>query len=66
MRKIDLIRFNAYAQKTYPVKGFVPTHQYMPLPDYLVEQAATFGKTLEQTYSRPDWEVDLAAATKEH
>lgn len=66
MRKIDLIRFNAYAQKTYPVKGFVPTHQYMPLPDYLVEQASTFGKTLEQTYSRPDWEADLAAATKEH
>ena len=66
MRKIDLIRFNAYAQKTYAVKGFVPTHQYMPLPDFIVDQAASYGKTLEQTYSRPGWAADLAEATKEH
>lgn len=66
MRKIDLIRFNAYAQKTYPVKGFVPTHQYMPLPDFIVEQAQSYGKTLDQTYSRPGWEADLAEATREH
>lgn len=66
MRKIDLIRFNRYAQKTSAVKGFIPTHQYMPLPNFLVEQAQTYGKTLEQTYSRPGWETDLAEASKEH
>ena len=66
MRKIDLIRFNKYAQKTYAVKGFVPTHQYMPLPNFLVEQAAGYGKALEQTWSRPGWQEDLAEATKEH
>lgn len=66
MRKIDLIRFNKYAQKTSAVKGFVPTHQYMPLPDFLVEQAASYGKTLDQTYARPGWAADLAEATREH
>ena len=66
MRKIDLIRFNRYATRTNAVKGFVPTHQYMPLPDFIVEQAATYGKDLVQTYSRPGWEEDLAEAKKEH
>jgi len=66
MRKIDLIRFNRYATRTYAVKGYVPTHQYMPLPNFIVEQAETYGKTLDQTYSRPGWEADLAEATREH
>lgn len=66
MRKIDLIRFNQYASKTSSVKGYVPTHQYMPLPDFIVEQASGYGKDLAQTYSRPGWEQDLAEAKKEH
>ena len=34
----------------------------MPLPNYIVEQAKNYGKTLEQTYTRPGWEADLSAA----
>ena len=30
MRKIDLIRFNQYAQRTAKIKGVAPTHQYVP------------------------------------
>lgn len=62
-RKIDLIRFNKYARMTAKSKGVIPTHQYMPLPNYAVEQAAKYGKTLKQTYERPDWNTDLGAAT---
>lgn len=62
-RKIDLIRFNKYARMTAKSKGIIPTHQYMPLPNYAVEQAAKYGKTLKQTYERPDWNTDLGAAT---
>ena len=62
MRKIDLIRFNKYAQACYKAKKIRPTHQYMPLPNYIVEQAKNYGKTLEQTYTRPGWEADLSAA----
>ncbi|WP_290541137.1 RagB/SusD family nutrient uptake outer membrane protein [Alistipes sp.] len=62
MRKIDLIRFNRYAQECYKTKKLKPTHQYIPLPNYIVEQAKNYGKTLEQTYSRPGWEADLGAA----
>lgn len=40
----------------------LPTHQYMPLPNYLVEQAKSYGKDLSQTYSRPHWEDDIALA----
>ncbi len=61
-RKIDLIRFNKYAQKFYENKSRIPTHQYMPLPNYAVEQAAASGITLEQTYSREGWEEDVAKA----
>jgi hypothetical protein len=35
-----------------------PTHQYMPLPDYAIQQAETYGKTLTQEYTRPGWEQD--------
>lgn len=62
MRKIDLIRFNKYAQACYKTKKVRPTHQYMPLPNYFVQQAASYGKTLEQVYSRPGWNEDLSLA----
>lgn len=57
-RKIDLIRFNRYARDTKAVKGLVPTHQYVPLPNYAVEAAGANGCILEQYYSRPDWGYD--------
>lgn len=62
-RKIDLIRFNKYAQSCYKVKNMLPTHQYIPLPNYIVEQAKSYGKELKQTYSRPGWDEDLSTAT---
>ena len=62
-RKIDLIRFNKYAQLCRKVKGVSPTHQYVPLPNYFVEQAKSYGKDLQQTYSRPGWSEDLSKAT---
>lgn len=62
VRKIDLIRFNKYAQNCRKVKLKIPTHQYMPIPNYAVDEATAVGKTLEQTYSREGWEADLAAA----
>ena len=61
-RKIDLIRFNKYAQACFKAKGTLPTHQYIPLPNYLVEQAKSYGKQLSQTYNRPQWEDDIALA----
>lgn len=66
MRKIDLIRFNKYAQKTAKVKGFTPTHQYLPLPNFFVEQAKAYGKNIEQEWSRPGWTEDLAKANSAH
>ena len=62
MRKIDLIRFNKYAYYCRKVKQKIPTHQYLPIPNYAVEEAKGVGKDLEQTYSRDGWEADLAAA----
>lgn len=62
VRKIDLIRFNRYAQEVFRNKGVRPTHQYMPLPNYVVEAAESYGKNLEQTYERESWQADLAAA----
>lgn len=61
-RKIDLIRFNRYARETSKVKGFVPTRQYIPLPNYAVEAAAANGCVLEQYYSRQGWDYDRAQA----
>ena len=60
----DWIRFNKFAQQNFKAKGKLPTHQYIPLPNYAVDEATEFGKTLEQTYSREGWEQDLAAAKK--
>ena len=31
----------------------MPTHQYMPIPNYAVEQAISYGKELKQTWERP-------------
>lgn len=62
LRKIDLIRFNRYAQEVYKSKGVRPTHQYIPLPNYVVEAAESYGKTIAQTYEREGWQADLTAA----
>ena len=61
-RKIDLIRFNKYAQEMYKAKGIMPTHQYMPIPNYAVEQAISYGKELKQTWERPGWAEDKSKA----
>lgn len=61
-RKIDLIRYNCYAQKMYQNKGCMPTHQYMPIPNYAVEQSKNEGHNLEQTYERDGWTDDVAKA----
>ena len=63
LRKIDLIRFNQYARRVRKTKGVIPTHQYMPIPDYAVNEAAEKGKKLEQEYSREGWDADKAAAS---
>lgn len=62
MRKVDLIRFNRYAQRVRATKGTVPTHQYMPIPDYAVNEAAEIGKTLVQEFSREGWDEDRSKA----
>jgi hypothetical protein len=36
-----------------------PTHQYMPIPDYAVKQATTYGKTLTQTFERTGYAQDI-------
>lgn len=61
-RKIDLIRFNQFAQRVAKCKSTLPTHQYMPIPNYAVDEAKEIGKTLEQTFSREGWDNDLAKA----
>ena len=54
MRKIDL---------TAKIKGVAPTHQYVPIPNYAVQQASeSYGKVLLQTFEREGWKADLAAA----
>lgn len=60
-RKIDLIRFNQFARKMYGKCGEVPTHQYMPIPNYAVDQAAECGKNLVQTWTRDNWQEDLGS-----
>jgi hypothetical protein len=57
-RKIDLIRFNKYRRNCTLYKGMTPTHQYMPLPDYAIQQAESYGKALTQEFVRPGWEED--------
>lgn len=62
MRKVDLIRFNRYARQVRKTKGTVPTHQYMPIPDYAVNEAAEIGKTLVQEFARDGWDEDKSKA----
>jgi starch-binding outer membrane protein, SusD/RagB family len=57
-RKIDLIRFNRFRRNYQLYKNLIPTHQYIPLPNYAVEQAASYGKTLDQFYERPGYASD--------
>lgn len=57
-RKIDLIRFNKYRHNCTLYKGETPTHQYIPLPNYAVEEAASYGKDLAQTFEREGWSQD--------
>ena len=57
-RKIDLIRFNKYRHNCILYKGEEPTHQYMPLPNFAVEQAASYEKDLAQYFERPDYGSD--------
>ena len=64
LRKIDLIRFNKFAQRNAVSKGKLPTHQYIPIPNYAVDEALEKGKELAQTFSREGWEEDLAKASK--
>lgn len=54
-RKIDLIRFNRY-YTTMSALGRTPTSEYIPLPDYAVEQAANSGHTLEQYFTRDNYD----------
>lgn len=61
-RKIDLVRFNKYATNLAIYKGVVPSHQYVPLPNYAVQQAEEHGCTLTQTYERPEYAQDLSTA----
>lgn len=58
-RKIDLIRFNRYRRNCLETKELAPTHQYMPIPDFAIEQASALGKILTQEYARPGWEQDI-------
>lgn len=57
-RKIDLIRFNKYRHNCKLYKGETPTHQYIPLPDYAVEEAANYGLELTQTFQRDGYSSD--------
>lgn len=57
-RKVDLIRFNKYRQLTAQRKGYTPTHQYFPIPDYAVQQAESYGKTLTQWFERSGFNQD--------
>lgn len=58
-RKIDLIRFNKYRHNCKLYKGEEPTHQYIPLPNYAVEEATSYGKTLTQTFERDGFSEDI-------
>jgi len=57
-RKIDLIRFNQYRRLTTEIKGYNPTSQYFPIPNYAVDEAKSYGKTLAQWFERPGFDQD--------
>ena len=54
-RKIDLIRFGKY-YTTMSALGRTPTSEYIPLPDYAVEQAANSGHQLDQYFTRDNYD----------
>ncbi len=54
MRKIDLIRFNQYAQRTAKIK-VAPTHQYVLFPIMRFSKLPeSYGKVLVQTFERDE------------
>jgi hypothetical protein len=57
-RKVDLIRFNKYRHNFKVIKNIEPTHQYVPLPDYAVKEAESYGRVLTQTFERPGYDQD--------
>jgi len=57
-RKVDLIRFNKYRKLTTECKGYTPTRQYFPIPDFAVKQAEESGKTLTQWFERQGFDQD--------
>ena len=54
-RKIDLIRFNKY-YTLMTASGRTPSSQYFPIPDFAVNQAAESGLTLEQYFTRDNYD----------
>ena len=58
-RKIDLIRFNKYRHNVKAIKHRDPSSQYVPLPDYTIRQAESYGKNLEQFWERPNYAQDI-------
>lgn len=54
-RKIDLIRFGKY-YSTMSALGRTPTSEYIPIPDYAVDQAANSGYDLKQYFTRDNYD----------
>lgn len=54
-RKTDLIRFGCYYKKMSAM-GHTPTSEYIPLPDYAVDQAEADGKKLEQYFTTSNYD----------
>lgn len=54
-RKIDLIRFGKY-YSTMDALGRTPTSQYLPMPNYAMDEAAAAGVSLQRYYTRPDYD----------
>lgn len=54
-RKVDLIRFGKY-YTLMSASGRTPTSEYFPLPNYAVQQAEASGYTLDQYYTRDNYD----------
>lgn len=54
-RKIDLIRFGKYYTLMNSI-GRTPSSEYLPIPDYAVDQAAASGYTLDQYFTRDNYD----------
>ena len=47
------------------IKGVAPTHQYVPIPNYAVQQASeSYGKVLVQTFEREGWKADTCGSSQ--